>query len=392
MAETDKVQTTIQNVTGKAKDALKVVKNAVMNGSNIGKIIFILVLIGIIVFFTLYNKKSNKPENTAKQMSQQLSRVPNKITSFNQNDARYTHNLRDYYIMSSHNSCCSGDYQGAFVDKNALLEVIRHGARVLDFEIYSVNGNTVIAASPNQSIYQKGTYNSLPFAETMENVNTWAFSPSTCQNSDDPLFLHFRIKSNQPHVYSDMVKAINTNFKNRKLGKEYNYQYGGHNLGKVPLAQLQGKVIIMCDAGNDMFINTPKVGSLNEYVNIASGSTFMRLLRDSEVKHTPNMDELITYNKKNMSITMSDLNTSDANMNASTHRKYGCQMICMNFQNGDSYMQHYLKYFNDVRHAFVLKPKELRYVVTKLDTPPPQDKRLSFATQTVKKPYYSADF
>lgn len=375
------------------KQGMNALKDKMGNPKILGYVVLGLVIAALIVGYVIFNNKVSGNKSSGTQtMTASLKKYPNKITNFSSRDERYSHNLRDYYIMSSYNSCCNSDFYGTHVDKNALMEVIRRGVRVLDFEIYSVNGKTVIAASPNQSIYQKGTYNSIPFSETMANVNQWAFSQALCRNYNDPLFLHFRIKSKQPHVYKDMVDVLYQNFGDRKLGKEYNYQYGGENLGKVPLADLQGKVIIMCNTDNDMFINTPSTTPLNEFVNIASNSAFLRQLRDYDVKYGPNMDELKDFNKKNMSITMPDLNVSDKNMNAATHRNYGCQMACMNFQSNDSYLENYIKYFNEVGHAFVLKPKELRYIVTTLKTPPKQDPKLSFATQEVKKPYYTAKF
>lgn len=384
---------TMKNLKGKLTDTVKKAASFAANPKVLGYIVLGIVIVALIVGYVIFtnNVKSGKNKGTT-SMTSSLKNYPNRINNFSSSDERYTHNLRDYYIMSSYNSCCNSDFQGTHVDKNALLEVIKRGARVLDFEIYSVNGKTVIAASPNQSIYQKGTYNSLPFSETMENINDWAFSQALCKNYNDPLFLHFRIKSKQPHVYSDMVDVLYKNFGSRKLGKEYNYQNGNRNLGKVPLAQLQGKVIIMCNADNDMFINTPATTPLNEFVNIASNSAFLRQLRDYDVKFGPNINELTEFNKKNMSITMPDLRVSDTNMNAATHRNYGCQMACMNFQSNDSYLENYIKYFNTVGHAFVLKPKDQRYIVTTLKTPPKQDPKLSFATKEVKKPYYTAKF
>ena len=75
----------------------------------------------------------------------------------------------------------------------------------------------------------------------MNMVNSYAFSHGTCANANDPLFLHFRIKSKKPHVYDDMTKTFYQTFKNRKLGNEYSYESQGENLGLVPIKDLQGK-------------------------------------------------------------------------------------------------------------------------------------------------------
>ena len=344
-------------------------------------IVFILIL-SLFGYLALY--KANKTTNNNILMAQSLDTIPISITSFNDNDGNYQHNLRDYYVMSSYNSCCGGNFQNSFVDYKPLQMVIKRGARVLDFEIYSVNNETVIAASDNENFYQKGTYNSLPFADVMNKIDVYAFSSSTCPNPNDPLFLHFRIKSKQPHVYTDMTKALFNTFLNKKLGKEYAYEYGGENLGLIPLKEFKGKVIIMCSRENNMFSSTP----LNEYVNIASGSQFLRELRNYDVQYTHNFNELIDSNKKNMAITMPDLAPTDANMPVSLHLKYGCQMPCMNFQNLDSNLQYYLKYFNDRQFAFVLKPAPLRYIPKIMKKPAPQNPKLSYARRVIQKPYF----
>lgn len=341
-----------------------------------------IALIILVIVFSFSKMKLKDSDN--KSMSSGLQKVPVKIGSFSVHDGKYGHNLRDYYVMSSYNSCCNGNFNNSYVDYEPLKMVIRRGARVLDFEIYSVEDKTVIAAGPTDNYYMKGTYNSLPFADVMTKVNSYAFSHGTCPNADDPLFLHFRIKSKKPHVYDDMTKSLYQTFAHRKLGNEYSYESHGENLGLVPLQELRGKVIIMCSRANNMFEKTP----LNEYVNIASGSEFLRELRNYDVQYTHNYKDLIETNKKNMAISMPDLSNSDSNMPVLTHIKYGCQMPCMNFQNMDSNLQFYLEYFNKVGSAFVLKPDELRYIPVRMKTPTQQDPKLSYARRVIKKPYF----
>jgi hypothetical protein len=58
----------------------------------------------------------------------------------------------------------------------------------------------------------------------------------------------------------------------------------------------------------------------------------MRSLRYYDVKFTPDMQELIEFNKKNMTIAMPDLSADADNPSASLAMKYGCQMIAMAFQ------------------------------------------------------------
>ena len=61
----------------------------------------------------------------------------------NGEDGKSTGRLCDYFIASSYNSCCSGDFKNDYVDIEALKNVIKRGARVLDFQLFYINDNIV---------------------------------------------------------------------------------------------------------------------------------------------------------------------------------------------------------------------------------------------------------
>jgi hypothetical protein len=318
-------------------------------------------------------------------MRKELDIIEKKVQSINPNDAVQNHNLRDYYIMSSYNSCCNGNFKNSYVSLDSLKEVISRGTRLLDFEVYSLNKKTVISASSENSFHIKGTYNSLPFGSVMEAINDYAYSASTSPTFKDPLFLHFRIKTNESHVCNDMAKVLTSVFSKTRLGSEYNYESNGENLGAMPIKNFLGKTVIMCDKSNSIFEGTV----LDEIINFTSGTTFLNSLRNYDVVYGPNGSNLIENNKKNMSLTMPDLSISDTNIDAGVHMKYGCQFICMNYQNVDSNLVYYLEEFNKNQSSFILKPEELRYEQVVATNPKVQNKQLSFAPRTIKKPYFT---
>lgn len=372
------MNTQMSSLRAKMMDVIK-------NNKLLGDYLLLTFLIIAVVLIVLYinNQLTKKTRNTA-SMKEDLSIVENYISNMNGNDATYQHNLRDYYIMSSYNSCCNGEFENGFVSTDALIQVIKRGARVLDFEIYSVDNNTVVAASPSNNYYQKGTYNSIPFSSVIDVVDSYAFSASTAPNFNDPLFLHFRIKSNNSHVFDDMAKVISSSLANHKLPKKYNYESNGENIGAEPIRNFMSKVIIVVDRTNNMYKNS----KLDELINLTSGSLFLQSLRDYDVRFTPSATELINANKKNMTISMPDLHASDTNMAPDIHQKMGCQMVCMNFQNVDSHLIYYLEEFNTNGSAFILKPEALRYIPIMAKTPSKQDPSLSYAPREVKKPYF----
>ena len=114
----------------------------------------------------------------------------------------------------------------------------------------------------------------------------------------------------------------------------------------------------------------------------------MHLLRFKEVKYTQDLN-LTNFNKKNMSVVLPDTQVNDNNPNFNIARTYGCQFIGMSFQNYDVNLQHYNEFFDSNRSAFVLKPKELRFIPVTIPVPEPQDPKLSYATRNIKSDFYN---
>jgi hypothetical protein len=351
-------------------------------GDIINYTLYVVIIVLIIWIISYIYTQANKKQTNNDEMESSLDSIDVKITNI---PSSFKGKLRDYYIASSYNSCCGGDFKNDYVDYAPLKQVIKQGARLLDFEVYSLNGKPVVAASSDSSYHLKETYNSLPFDHVMNVVSRYAFSSSTCPNANDPLFIHLRIKSNREDIYKSMAKSIKTHFHQRLLGEKYRNESHGENLGAVHLSELVGKAVIMCDAGNEHFRKMP---AFERLVNTTSGSVFLRRLRNYDVTYTHDADELKEHNKKNMSIVMPDLTNESTNMPASLHNKYGCQFVCMNYQTLDENLKYYLDLFNEHGHAFILKPKKLRYFPVTVALPPPQDPKLSYAPRTIEKPYY----
>jgi hypothetical protein len=360
------------------------IEKMVQNMGYLRLFLIIAIIILLILIINYIRIQLTKREKSNVYMKAKLDNVDNKITSINFNDAQYQHKLRDYYIMSSYSSCSNGDFNNSFVDYKALKNVIKRGARLLDFEVYSVNNQAVIGCSYTDNVYQKGSYNSLPFSKVMEIVNMYCFSASSCPNFRDPLFLHFRIKSNEPHVYETMSNTLVNIFKHHILPSKYNYQMNGENIGNEPLQNFKDKVIFICDKTNEMFTKS----GLDEIINLTSGGQFLKKYRNYDLEFTSNYEEVINANKKNMGLSMPDLSTKSYNMNSSLHMKYGCQFCCMNFQNLDANMSYYLDIFNNNGSSFILKPEELRYIPVTIPLPKKQSKELSFADKEIKEDYF----
>jgi hypothetical protein len=299
------------------------------------------------------------------------------ISTINPSNPIYQYKLRDYYIKTAYNCCSAGIFKNDFVNLCALKNCIKQGARCLDFEIYSVKNLPVIAISSNVDFNVKGSYNSIPFAEAMTVISTYGFSGNTSPNSDDPLILHFRIMSSNPAIQNQMATILFNTLEDRLLGKKFSYENDGVNLGGYRLSFLMGKVVIMVDKSNPLFTST----NLYEYVNIASNSVFLRSMRISDVKYSPDPSELTYYNKQQMTIVLPDTSASNTNYAPTLAKSYGCQMIGMSFQNFDQNLQYYTQMFDDSGSAFILKDEKLRYTPVYIEKPPEQHPNYSYANR-----------
>jgi len=346
-----------------------------------------IILFSIIIIYTIawiYSKLHLNNKN-CNQLQKLYSDFPLIKTINPNNEDEFSHNLRDYYIKTAYNCCSAGNYKNDFVNICALKECIKQGARCLDFQIFSLNDEPVIAVSTLNDFTIKETYNSIPFSDAMEIIQDYAFSGSTCPNSGDPLIIHLRSMSKNNVIYEKMANALYNRLETRLLGKKYSYENNGKNLGVVPLKELMGKIVLIVDKTNALFENTP----LDEYVNIASNSVFMRCLHYHDVKYTTDMQELIEFNKKQMSICLPDPSINTNNPSASLSMKYGCQMVGMSFQNFDSNMEFYDELFDSAGSAFVLKPTNLRYIPVYIKLPDPPTDETSFKERPIKSDFYS---
>lgn len=341
-------------------------------------LLIILIIYWLYVTSTLNNKNCTNMNNLYKEYGM--------VHTINPSNTDYTYKLRDYYVMTAYNACCAGQFKNDFVNICALKNVIKQGARCLDFEVYSVNNVPVIATSSVDDYSIKETYNSVLFGEALNIIKDYAFSGSTCPNPGDPLIIHLRIMSKNQKIYNEMSKMFEQTLSEYTLGPKYSYENHGKNMGDILLKDLMGKIVIIVDRSNPLYQNT----DLDEYVNIASNSIFMRAVRYSDgVKFTPDIDELINYNKKNMTLVMPDLSEKDTNYSAQLAWSAGCQFAGMCFQNMDSNMTMYNSVFSQKGSAFVLKPEALRYIPVTISPPQSANPEYSYKERKTETSYYS---
>jgi len=292
------------------------------------------------------------------------------IKNLNESDPDCSYTLKDYYINTAYNCCSVGPYKNGYVNICILNNIIKQGVRCLDFEIYSINDNPVVATSTLDNYNVKESVNYIGFDKVMCIIINNGFNPGFAPNYNDPIILHLRIKSANPKMYQNFANLFQK-YENYLLGPKYSYEYTTciannmntsnciiNNLGDIKLLDLRKKIIIIVDKINSYFMDNQQ---FYEFVNMTSNSVFMRALNYYDVEFSSNPNELINYNKRNMTIAIPDTRINRTNVSADLSRNRGCQMSAMRYNTVDTNLTNYISFFNNKGYSFVLKPKNLRY-------------------------------
>ena len=126
----------------------------------------------------------------------------------------------------------------------------------------------------------------------MNGVKLYAMNGRYCENSTDPLFLNFRIKSNNPNIYDEMAKVMKDVFGKNFLEPKYRnnglYNKSGGNISNIPLMNLREKVIIIVEDPNKNYEGSP----FEEYINISgsgkngTGMPYAKIYPHTNIKAT----------------------------------------------------------------------------------------------------------
>ena len=326
----------------------------------------------------------------------QITPLSNKLTS----PDYMGKNIRDFYIKTAYNCCASGNFKSDYVSMCALYNVIAQGCRCLDFEIYCLNDTPVVAVSSIDQIGVKQSYNFLNAADVLEAVNNYAFNgnvlPSIldgeklqrfCPNPSDPMFLHFRLKTNNVGVINQLAAIIAKKFESKLLPIQFMREANGKNMTKTPIKDLvdnvNGKVVIMVEKNSNTGGMPILYQSANmwELTNITTNSVYIHEKRFTDIKNTNSPKEVVDFNRQNMTIVLPDLNENNTNYIYVVPRMLGCQFIAMNFQNTDQNLISYNKFFDNSKCAFVPRPAELLYVPVFIPEPKKLDDALLYSNK-----------
>ena len=303
--------------------------------------------------------------------------IEKNITSINPQDSQSKFKLRDYYIKSAYNAFNPDKFKNSTVSMDALLYVIARGCRFIDFEVFSVDNEPVIASSSVNSFNYKETYNHIPVSDAFEVLGSYVFSGSKCPNPGDPFIIHMRLMSRNITMYDKLAKIISQSktMARNLLGPKYGREYQSKDLGNEPLLNFKGKIILMVDGTNQVYRNT----NLFELINMSSNTMFLSKYTYFGVKNVGDPQAFKDANKKNMCLVVPDKAGRPINDGHNGPYTWGCQIAAMCFQEEarDEKLKAYEDKFASVGYAFILKPEDLRYVPITIAPPAPPNPKAS---------------
>jgi hypothetical protein len=307
--------------------------------------------------------------------------IERNITSINPSDSQSKFKLRDYYIKAAHNAFNPDKFKNSNVSMDAFLYVIARGCRFIDFEVFSVENQPVIASSSVNSFNYKETYNHIPVSDAFEVLGNYVFSGSKCPNPGDPFIIHMRMMSQNITMYDNLAKIISQSKSVARylLGPKYGREYQSKDLGNEDLLDFKGKIILMVDGTNQVYRKT----KLFELINMSSKSMFLSKYTYFGVKNVGDPQIFKDANKKNMCLVLPDKGGRPINDGHNGPFTWGCQIVAMCFQEEarDEKLKAYEDKFASVGYAFILKPEDLRYVPITIPAPKPPNPKASMESK-----------
>jgi hypothetical protein len=307
--------------------------------------------------------------------------IEKNITSINPEDSQSRFKLRDYYIKAAYNAFNPDKFKNSTVSMDACLYVLARGCRFIDFEVFSVDNQPVIAASSVNSFNYKEMYNHIPVSDALEVLGSYAFSGSKCPNPGDPFIIHMRMMSQNITMYDNLAKIImqSKSVARNLLGPKYGREYQTKDLGNENLSDFRGKVILMVDGTNPVYRKT----KLFELINMSSNTMFLSKYTYFGVKNIADPQTFKDANKKNMCLVIPDKGGRPINDGHNGPFTWGCQIAAMCFQEEarDEKLKAYEDKFASVGYAFILKPADLRYVPITIAPPAPPNPKSSMESR-----------
>ena len=270
---------------------------------------------------------------------------------------------REYVVKSAFNAAYGTD--GRISVANVKKILTDECARFLDFEVFEKHDKAVIGYSETYD-NTIDSANTEPFLKIMNGVAENAFAST---NGKDPLFLHFRVKTESQAVLQEMAETLTTLFRTKA--------YADDLKKNTPLRKLMGKVVLIMDVSPQYASNYNSVVCaknakvcINEVIHVNSNSGDLLSTVDTLLVQGKTNPPRVTKDRRttvqHWHMTKPDLSASFTGSNTTGFFKlmhdYGVQISLHHFYKLDDGLKKYKEFFAKHNSAFVPMSAAIAYV------------------------------
>lgn len=290
-----------------------------------------------------------------------------------------TYRLCDFYVASSSYSVFPGAQIYDYISDTILPLVIKAGPRMVELDIYADEDKKPVVGLKNQKLGVDYAFNTVPFQACCISIANNAFNSIVSPVSSDPFILSLVFHTNISTTIDACAEILKTTC--RPYLFDYSFGYQRRNLAIEPVCNLQNKLIIV--SGKEV-----QGTMMDEMVNLSWATANLRRLTYTQASQTYDSEELIDFNRDNITMVVPDIGEDLKNNNSEILFTYGCQWNMMSYGSTDSMMEFYIGHFQE--NSMVLKPEVLRgKKPPKLKNPTMPDPVVSFQPMQQISPIYN---
>uniref|UniRef100_A0A6C0EP96 PI-PLC Y-box domain-containing protein n=1 Tax=viral metagenome TaxID=1070528 RepID=A0A6C0EP96_9ZZZZ len=288
--------------------------------------------------------------------------------------------LSDFYMASSSYSVFPGAEVYDYVSDTVLPLAIKAGVRLIELDIYSDINDKPVVGLKNQKLGVDYAYNTVPLDACCVSIANNAFNSISSPVSSDPFVLSLMFHTEKTKTINAAAEILKTTCRSHML--DSSYSYSRKNLAVEPICNLQSKLIVV--SGGAI-----KGTLMEELINMSWSTSHLRRMTYTQASQPHDHDELIDYNRNNITMVVPDIGEDLVNNNPQILFTFGCQWIMMNYGSIDSMMELYIGEFQE--NSIVLKPAALRPLKPKkYKKPTMPDPAVSFQPMKHSSPIYTA--
>ena len=358
--------------------------NGISNIINKNKIIIFFIILFILFIYYILIELDRKQQNCKRFTSNsenndmayfdKTDKYFNSNIKINNRNINYDYKLKDFYFKTAYNCFCSGHFKNDYIDACAFKNCIDNNVLAYDMQIFSLNGQPIIASNTLNTNYYKESYDHILFENGIKRFVQLIDSNDQNYIGGNPLFLNLRI-----HYGTNSMKYYDENKKNfynkiydilienlNQVNDEYKFNMiKNENIDKetrnsvipnIPMKDCGNTIFLFVTLNDEVNLTNIKESDLNKIVDLYGNDNGIRNYRENEIKYDGAYNPIENISKRYLSICMPKNQTKNDNYDPQYAIKIGNQFIAMNFQNKDTNLDNYNKFFNDTDNSDKKRP------------------------------------